>query len=176
MKILPKGFSLVELMITVAIIGILAAIAIPSYRDYVLKAKLSNLLSLAQSNQQTIAEYIQLTGDNTCTNFQTNIPAGPNQPKAIFTILDDHLSTIYGDIGTYTSHNGTQCGSAAQMDNFIDGNSLLVGYFAETNSDGSISWTCIYQVAGTINDSSSYPFFSGTNCSPVTFGGTYGGG
>jgi type IV pilus assembly protein PilA len=56
MKTMQKGFTLIELMIVVAIIGILAAIAIPAYQDYTIRAKVTEGLSLADSVKNIVAE------------------------------------------------------------------------------------------------------------------------
>ena len=67
MKAVQKGFTLIELMIVVAIIGILAAIAIPAYQDYTVRAKVTEGLNLADSAKTTVSEAFE-SGDITGLN------------------------------------------------------------------------------------------------------------
>ena len=69
MRKLQKGFTLIELMIVIAILGILMAIAIPAYQDYTVRAKVSEGINLAGAAKLAISEYVQSEGvfpsDNT---------------------------------------------------------------------------------------------------------------
>lgn len=67
-----KGFTLIELMIVIAIIGVLAAIAIPAYQDYIIRARVTEGLSLASVAQTTVAENA-MTGN-------TDLSIGWSQP------------------------------------------------------------------------------------------------
>lgn len=76
MKNLQKGFTLIELMIVVAIIGILAAIAIPAYQDYTIRAQVTEGVNLAAAAKAAIAETYLNTG--TAPIARTNAGMSPN--------------------------------------------------------------------------------------------------
>src|SRR6185436_17178173 len=64
MRRIQKGFTLIELMIVVAIIGILSAVALPAYQDYTIRAKVSEIVLEASGFKTTIAEKAQTDGTN----------------------------------------------------------------------------------------------------------------
>ena len=72
MKNVQKGFTLIELMIVVAIIGILAAIALPAYSDYTKKAKYSEVVSVADTYKTAVATCVQTLGTTAGCNLNTN--------------------------------------------------------------------------------------------------------
>ncbi|HGH6463390.1 TPA: pilin, partial [Neisseria meningitidis] len=57
MNTLQKGFTLIELMIVIAIVGILAAVALPAYQDYTARAQVSEAILLAESQKSAVTEY-----------------------------------------------------------------------------------------------------------------------
>jgi type IV pilus assembly protein PilA len=89
MKI-QQGFTLIELMIVVAIIGILAAIAIPAYQDYTIRSKVTELINAAGVCKTSVAEYYQTKGamppDITASGCSTTGTAN-SQPPAVATGL-----------------------------------------------------------------------------------------
>ena len=75
MKSVQKGFTLIELMIVVAIIGILAAIAIPAYQDYTVRAQVTEVLNLASDMKAAVAETFANTGAWPLNNAALGITA-----------------------------------------------------------------------------------------------------
>jgi len=97
-----NGFTLIELMIVVAIIGILAAIALPAYQDYTVRAKVSELILAASSARTSITEKFQSDNDATTMGQGTTIDVvgkvtgASVSPAGVITITGSSATTSVG--------------------------------------------------------------------------------
>lgn len=101
LKQAQKGFTLIELMIVVAIIGILAAVAIPAYQDYTIRAKISEGLVLADALKTAIAETHQAQGPGTklCNDEDTcgAIGATPMDAAQASMVANRNVASVVSD-------------------------------------------------------------------------------
>ncbi len=125
MNKLQQGFTLIELMIVVAIIGILAAVAIPSYQDYTARAQVTEAMSLTSSFKTGLAEYYSDSG------------AWPAKLTAIGTTT---AGKYVNDIALASA--GATVTMTATMKATGVNASIANGTFIMGSTDGALNWTC----------------------------------
>jgi type IV pilus assembly protein PilA len=125
LKQVQKGFTLIELMIVIAIIGILAAIAIPAYQNYTIRAQVTEGLTLADGWKTTIAEYYANTG---------NWPTMANLNGTTNSIGKYESSITVNPAGVIQITYGNQANSK------INGLALALQPFTNQNND--VLWQC----------------------------------
>jgi type IV pilus assembly protein PilA len=121
MKTIQKGFTLIELMIVVAIIGILAAVALPAYQDYTVRAKVSELILAASGFRTTITEKAQVDSSISLSGVSATVTptgrvAGGSVSDAGLIVITGSVTTVGADVTlilTPVFTNGTVTWSCA---------------------------------------------------------------
>ncbi len=136
MKRIQRGFTLIELMIVVAIIGILAAIAIPQYQDYIARSQVSEALSLMDGLKTSVGECINLEGalNANCTTGNAAVSAA-SMPA----VATDTQGTYVTQVAVASGVMTATFGAAAPVSTLIRGGTVLM---TPTLNAGSIEWRC----------------------------------
>jgi len=129
-----QGFTLIELMIVIAIIGILAAVAIPAYQDYTARAQVSEGLSLASGLQPNIVDQWTNLGDwSKVTSANGVIPAAASVTGKYVNKVD-----VTGEAGIGSTITITMKASGSVQAQIGGKKFTLIG----TSTGGTIKWTC----------------------------------
>jgi type IV pilus assembly protein PilA len=140
-----KGFTLIELMIVVAIIGILAAIAIPAYQDYTVRSKVTEGLNIASSAKVAVSEGFQSNGLNGVEAAATAWNNNFNETKYVSNV---QIATDTGIITvTYSNATSQIADDTLILAPFI--NNVALAEVDDDGSAGNIDWACGSESAAT---------------------------
>ena len=129
MRQVQKGFTLIELMIVIAIIGILAAVALPAYQDYTVRAKVSEVIGLAAKDKASISEYYISMG------------AMPASTSAAGVSDDTDQSTYVSGI-VFSQTSSTIAAMQYTLTNLTTGADTKTIFFTGTGASTGVSWSC----------------------------------
>ncbi|ANX74279.1 prepilin-type N-terminal cleavage/methylation domain-containing protein [Neisseria meningitidis] len=127
MNTLQKGFTLIELMIVIAIVGILAAVALPAYQDYTARAQVSEAILLAEGQKSAVTEYYLNHGEWPANNSSAGVASSS-------TIKGKYVQKVEVENGVITA---TMLSSGVNKE--IKGKKLSLW---AKRQDGSVKWFC----------------------------------
>ena len=134
MKSMQKGFTLIELMIVVAIIAILAAIAIPAYQNYLIRTQVAEGTSLAGGVQTAVAEFYANNGTFPKSNESTGVATNTSIVGKYVAQVDVNTGAVTGLGVIDAKFNSTTANKKIQGDDLV--------LSPITSPDGSIHWSC----------------------------------
>ncbi|WP_218241755.1 pilin [Comamonas fluminis] len=134
---IQKGFTLIELMIVVAIIGILAAVALPAYQDYTTRAKVSEMVLAASAGRTSLSEAYAA---------KSAFPAAASAADYITNASSKYVASVaYQDSNSGAQAQITVTGTSA-LGGTANGTTLTLTGVGDTDT-GTVKWTC---AAGTM--------------------------
>ena len=134
MKSIQKGFTLIELMIVVAIIGILAAIAIPAYQDYTIRSQVTEGLNLAADLKAAVAEQFAQTGAWPANNAAVGITAVKSGKYVSgVAIATGTIQITYSNVAPNIANANL--------------NGSILGLRPTVSLNGDVIWNCGYKAA-----------------------------
>ncbi len=131
MQKMQKGFTLIELMIVVAIIGILAAVALPAYQDYTIRAKLSEVILAGSAGKVPVAEFYQNRGIMPANGDSAGVQN--NTTNKVASVLYSRTSDTVGVINVLVAASGVHADVHGKGVSFTG---------TGAPSTGVINWTC----------------------------------
>ncbi|HGG9806040.1 TPA: pilin [Neisseria meningitidis] len=127
MNTLQKGFTLIELMIVIAIVGILAAVALPAYQDYTARAQVSEAILLAEGQKSAVTEYYLNHGIWPANNSSAGVATSAD-------IKGKYVKSVEVKNGVVTAQM-----ASSNVNNEIKGKKLSLW---AKRQDGSVKWFC----------------------------------
>ncbi|ENX2694159.1 pilin, partial [Neisseria gonorrhoeae] len=137
MNTLQKGFTLIELMIVIAIVGILAAVALPAYQDYTARAQVSEAILLAEGQKSAVTEYYLNNGEWPEDNDKAGVASSAE-------IKGKYVESVTVEKGVVTAKM-----LSSGVNNEIKGKKLSLW---ARRQDGSVKWFCGQPVKRTAAD------------------------